>query len=95
MYWPAGGRGSSTEFGGIHVTLLYEDVRAAYTVRHLRVRSTTQIVSLFVSLLIYFSIPRDISEVICGQLARFVLTRKFNLIIKSLYTDHVSFAKFI
>ncbi|CAH0731593.1 unnamed protein product, partial [Brenthis ino] len=43
MYWPAGGRGSSTEFGGIHVTLLYEDVRAAYTVRHLRVRSTTQI----------------------------------------------------
>ncbi|XP_045456472.1 uncharacterized protein LOC123666424, partial [Melitaea cinxia] len=42
MYWPAGGRGSSAEFGGIHVTLLYEDVRAAYTVRHLRVRSTIQ-----------------------------------------------------
>ncbi|OWR53573.1 Tyrosine-protein phosphatase 99A [Danaus plexippus plexippus] len=40
MYWPAGGRGSSAEFGGIHVTLLYEDVRAAYTVRHLRVKST-------------------------------------------------------
>ncbi|XP_046974011.1 uncharacterized protein LOC124540458 isoform X1 [Vanessa cardui] len=42
MYWPAGGRGSSAEFGGIHVTLLYEDVRAAYTVRHLRVRSAVQ-----------------------------------------------------
>ncbi|XP_072945754.1 uncharacterized protein [Epargyreus clarus] len=38
MYWPAGGRGSSAEFGGVHVTLLYEDVRAAYTVRHLRAR---------------------------------------------------------
>ncbi|XP_041983396.1 uncharacterized protein LOC121736341 isoform X2 [Aricia agestis] len=36
MYWPAGGRGSSAQFGGVHVTLLYEDVRAAYTVRHLR-----------------------------------------------------------
>ncbi|XP_068624792.1 uncharacterized protein [Battus philenor] len=38
MYWPAGGRGSSAEFGGVHVTLLHEDVRAAYTVRRLRVR---------------------------------------------------------
>ncbi|CAG4981149.1 unnamed protein product [Colias eurytheme] len=37
MYWPSGGRGSSAEFGGVHVTLLYEDVRAAYTIRHLRV----------------------------------------------------------
>lgn len=46
MYWPAGGRGSSAEFGGIHVTLLYEDVRAAYTVRHLRVRSTIQSVRI-------------------------------------------------
>ncbi|XP_022116980.2 uncharacterized protein LOC110994580 isoform X1 [Pieris rapae] len=36
MYWPSGGRGSSAEFGGVHVTLLYEDVRAAYTIRHLR-----------------------------------------------------------
>ncbi|KAJ0171132.1 hypothetical protein K1T71_013331 [Dendrolimus kikuchii] len=36
MYWPAGGRGSSAEFGGVHVTLLHEDVRAAYTVRHMR-----------------------------------------------------------
>ncbi|XP_023940262.1 uncharacterized protein LOC112047381 isoform X2 [Bicyclus anynana] len=42
MYWPAGGRGSSADFGGIHVTLLYEDVRAAYTVRHLRVRGKPQ-----------------------------------------------------
>ncbi|XP_013174828.1 PREDICTED: uncharacterized protein LOC106123166 [Papilio xuthus] len=38
MYWPAGGRGSSAEFGGVRVTLLHEDVRAAYTVRKLRVR---------------------------------------------------------
>ncbi|CAH2216448.1 jg25817, partial [Pararge aegeria aegeria] len=45
MYWPAGGRGSSADFGGIHVTLLYEDVRAAYTVRHLRVRGKPQPVS--------------------------------------------------
>ncbi|CAK1546813.1 unnamed protein product [Leptosia nina] len=36
MYWPSGGRGSSAEFGGVHVTLLYEDVRAAYTIRHLK-----------------------------------------------------------
>ncbi|XP_073958567.1 LOW QUALITY PROTEIN: uncharacterized protein [Choristoneura fumiferana] len=39
MYWPGGGRGSSAEFGGVHVTLLHEDVRAAYTVRHMRVRN--------------------------------------------------------
>lgn len=39
MYWPAGGRGSAASFGGVHVTLLHEDVRAAYTVRHMRVRS--------------------------------------------------------
>ncbi|KAI8425633.1 hypothetical protein MSG28_011449, partial [Choristoneura fumiferana] len=25
MYWPGGGRGSSAEFGGVHVTLLHED----------------------------------------------------------------------
>ncbi|XP_063897800.1 uncharacterized protein LOC110373906 [Helicoverpa armigera] len=37
MYWPAGGAGSSAEFGGVRVTLLHEDVRAAYTVRHMRV----------------------------------------------------------
>lgn len=48
MYWPAGGRGSSAEFGGIHVTLLYEDVRAAYTVRHLRARSSTLSVSTYI-----------------------------------------------
>ncbi|XP_053618807.1 uncharacterized protein LOC128680080 isoform X2 [Plodia interpunctella] len=39
MYWPGGGRGSSAEYGGVHVTLLHEDVRAAYTVRHMRVKS--------------------------------------------------------
>ncbi|XP_060807423.1 uncharacterized protein LOC106138033 isoform X2 [Amyelois transitella] len=39
MYWPGGGRGSSSEYGGVHVTLLHEDVRAAYTVRHMRVKS--------------------------------------------------------
>ncbi|XP_063543150.1 uncharacterized protein LOC134751604 [Cydia strobilella] len=39
MYWPGGGRGSSAEFGGVHVTLLHEDVRAAYTVRHLRAKN--------------------------------------------------------
>lgn len=38
MYWPSGGRGSSAEFGGVHVTLLHEDVRQAYTVRHMRVK---------------------------------------------------------
>uniref|UniRef100_A0A2A4JFD6 Uncharacterized protein n=1 Tax=Heliothis virescens TaxID=7102 RepID=A0A2A4JFD6_HELVI len=38
MYWPAGGAGSSAEFGGVRVTLLHEDVRAAYTVRHMRVQ---------------------------------------------------------
>ncbi|CAB3242766.1 unnamed protein product [Arctia plantaginis] len=37
MYWPAGGAGSAAEFGGVRVTLLHEDVRAAYTVRHMRV----------------------------------------------------------
>ncbi|XP_075986978.1 uncharacterized protein LOC142983798 isoform X2 [Anticarsia gemmatalis] len=37
MYWPAGGTGSAAEFGGVRVTLLHEDVRAAYTVRHMRV----------------------------------------------------------
>ncbi|XP_045780086.1 uncharacterized protein LOC123877394 isoform X2 [Maniola jurtina] len=46
MYWPAGGRGSSADFGGIHVTLLYEDVRAAYTVRHLRVRGKPQPITI-------------------------------------------------
>ncbi|CAG9109384.1 unnamed protein product [Plutella xylostella] len=39
MYWPSGGRGSSADFGGVHVTLLHEDVRAAYTVRTMRVRT--------------------------------------------------------
>ncbi|RVE48716.1 hypothetical protein evm_006610 [Chilo suppressalis] len=38
MYWPGGGRGSSAQHGGIQVRLLHEDVRAAYTVRHMRVR---------------------------------------------------------
>ncbi|XP_028165139.1 tyrosine-protein phosphatase 99A-like [Ostrinia furnacalis] len=38
MYWPGSGRGSSAEYGGVRVTLLHEDVRAAYTVRHMRVR---------------------------------------------------------
>lgn len=37
MYWPAGGTGSSEQFGGVRVSLLHEDVRAAYTVRHMRV----------------------------------------------------------
>ncbi|XP_026734013.1 uncharacterized protein LOC113498263 [Trichoplusia ni] len=37
MYWPMGGAGSAAEFGGVRVTLLHEDVRAAYTVRHMRV----------------------------------------------------------
>ncbi|KAM3957284.1 uncharacterized protein ACR2FA_008710 [Aphomia sociella] len=39
MYWPGGGRGSSAQHGGVLVTLLHEDVRAAYTVRHMRVRA--------------------------------------------------------
>ncbi|XP_059058001.1 uncharacterized protein LOC131851507 [Achroia grisella] len=39
MYWPGGGRGSSATHGGVLVTLLHEDVRAAYTVRHMRVRA--------------------------------------------------------
>ncbi|XP_037876726.1 uncharacterized protein LOC101747207 isoform X2 [Bombyx mori] len=38
MYWPAGGRGSAAQFGPVRVTLLHEDVRAAYTVRHMSVR---------------------------------------------------------
>ncbi|CAH0599141.1 unnamed protein product [Chrysodeixis includens] len=38
MYWPAGGAGSAAEFGGVRVTLLHEDVRAAYTVRHMRLQ---------------------------------------------------------
>ena len=56
MYWPAGGRGSSAEFGGIHVTLLYEDVRAAYTVRHLRVKCTMQMVCYSYFILVFFLI---------------------------------------
>ncbi|KAJ2941061.1 hypothetical protein O0L34_g13190 [Tuta absoluta] len=39
MYWPDGGRGSSAEFGGVRVTLAHEDVRAAFTVRHLTARN--------------------------------------------------------
>ncbi|KAL4712547.1 hypothetical protein ACJJTC_007563, partial [Scirpophaga incertulas] len=39
MYWPGGGRGSSAQHGGVLVRLQHEDVRAAYTVRHMRVRN--------------------------------------------------------
>ncbi|KPJ16771.1 Tyrosine-protein phosphatase 99A [Papilio machaon] len=49
MYWPAGGRGSSAEFGGVRVTLLHEDVRAAYTVRKLRVRLIHKVTNVQVS----------------------------------------------
>ncbi|CAG9796102.1 unnamed protein product [Diatraea saccharalis] len=42
MYWPGGGRGSSTQHGGVQIRLLHEDVRAAYTVRHMRVRHARQ-----------------------------------------------------